>query len=26
RQEWERRLAAMVSRRRGKPGFKLARF
>ncbi|EOK9454510.1 hypothetical protein A0F60_RS26205, partial [Escherichia coli] len=24
--EWERRLAAMVSRRRGKPGFKLARF
>ncbi|EOK0560935.1 TPA: hypothetical protein RFU19_RS26340, partial [Escherichia coli] len=25
-QEWERRLAAMVSRRRGKPGFKLARF
>ncbi|EOP6276011.1 hypothetical protein OEP55_RS27200, partial [Escherichia coli] len=22
----ERRLAAMVSRRRGKPGFKLARF
>ncbi|EOO7512277.1 TPA: hypothetical protein ACHK65_005242, partial [Escherichia coli] len=23
---WERRLAAMVSRRRGKPGFKLARF
>ncbi|EGT2300912.1 hypothetical protein JBB64_004703 [Escherichia coli] len=26
RQERERRLAAMVSRRRGKPGFKLARF
>ncbi|EFA7397126.1 hypothetical protein [Escherichia coli] len=26
RQVWERRLAAMVSRRRGKPGFKLARF
>lgn len=26
RQEWERRLAAMVNRRRGEPGFKLARF
>lgn len=25
RQEWERRLAAMVNRRRGYPGFKLAR-
>ncbi|QMM75428.1 hypothetical protein HVW95_05185 [Escherichia coli] len=26
RQEWERRLAAMVNRRRGNHGFKLARF
>lgn len=26
RQEWERRLTAMVNRRRGEPGFKLARF
>lgn len=26
RQEWERRLAAMVNRRRGNQGFKLARF
>nr|WP_157940781.1 hypothetical protein [Escherichia coli] len=26
RQEWERRLAAMENRRRGNPGFKLARF
>ncbi|EFE5706765.1 hypothetical protein PQ324_003486 [Escherichia coli] len=26
RQEWERRLTAMVNRRRGVPGFKLARF
>ncbi|HDL6452066.1 hypothetical protein GLO37_25040 [Escherichia coli] len=26
RQEWERRLATMEKRRRGNPGFKLARF
>lgn len=26
RQEWERRLTAMENRRRGCPGFKLARF
>ncbi|EFC1623558.1 hypothetical protein [uncultured Escherichia sp.] len=26
RQEWERRLTAMTNRRRGSPGFKLARF
>nr|WP_240765253.1 hypothetical protein [Escherichia coli] len=26
RQEWERRLTAMTNRRRGNPGFKLARF
>ncbi|BEC89904.1 hypothetical protein AAG23_004209 [Escherichia coli] len=26
RQEWERRLTAMVNRRHGEPGFKLARF
>lgn len=26
RQEWERRLAALAARRRGNPGYKLARF
>lgn len=26
RQEWERRLAALTARRRGDPGYKLARF
>ena len=26
RQEWERRLAALITRRRGHPGYRLARF
>ncbi|EGF2667581.1 hypothetical protein IPA22_000341 [Escherichia coli] len=26
RQEWERRLAALIIRRRGHPGYRLARF
>ncbi|EFB8330530.1 TPA: hypothetical protein ROQ19_002453 [Escherichia coli] len=26
RQEWERRLVALTARRRGNPGYKLARF
>ena len=26
RQEWERRLAALITRQRGNPGYKLARF
>ena len=26
RQEWERRLSSLIARRRGRPGYRLARF